>query len=200
MKTASQFYGLLFIPLESRRLSNGVYSIRLLDKSLKGVEIFFETHEHDIIMGGGWNDEKFLFLCPEVVIEILGVLERDKRILFPMDDQGGKEYLLNALQTCLIDLFETHSMGRHSKMDHDPHHARKATFQDEPFKCLLMVMGQFQGRDAPQRPSHDPEVRSKISFGELDSDLFKDGMGILNKVSEGWDPVASTITSVVGDD
>jgi hypothetical protein len=63
-----------------------------------------------------------------------------------------------------------------------------------------MVVGQFQGRDTSQRPSHDPEVRSKISFGELGSDLFEDGMGILNKVSEGRDPAASTITSVIGDD
>jgi hypothetical protein len=107
--------------------------IRLLDKSLKGVEIFFETHEHDIIMGGGWNDEKFLLFCPEVVIKICGVLERDEPILFPMDDQGGKKDLLNTLQTCLIDLFETHSMRRHSQMDHDPHHAWKAAFKDEPF-------------------------------------------------------------------
>jgi hypothetical protein len=79
--------------------------IRFLDKSLKGVEIFFETHEHDIIMGSGWNDEKFLLLCSEMVIEISGVLERDERILFPMEDQGRKAYLLNTLQTCLINLF-----------------------------------------------------------------------------------------------
>jgi hypothetical protein len=167
---------------------------------LKGVEIFFETHEHDIVMGGGWNDEKFLLLCPEGLIEISGVLERHEPILFPMNDQGGKEYFLNTLQTCLIDLFETHSISRHSKMDHDPHHARKATFQDEPFQCLLMVIGQFQGRDTSQRPSHDPEVRPKISFGELGSDLFEDGMGILNKVSEGRDPAAGTIPSVIGND
>jgi len=63
-----------------------------------------------------------------------------------------------------------------------------------------MGIGQFQGRDTSQRSSHDPEVRSKISFGELGSDLFEDGMGILNEVSEGWDPAASTITSVIGDD
>jgi hypothetical protein len=79
--------------------------IRLLDKSLKGVEIFFETHEHDIVMGSGWNDEKFLLLRPEVVIEISGVLEWDEPILFPMDDQGRKEDLPNTLQTYLIDLF-----------------------------------------------------------------------------------------------
>jgi len=72
-------------------------SIRLLDKSLKGVEIFLETHEHDIVMGSGRNDEKFLLLCPEVMIEVSGVLERDEPILFPMDDQGRKEYLLNTL-------------------------------------------------------------------------------------------------------
>jgi hypothetical protein len=76
---------------------NTFYAIRLLDKSLKGAEIFFETHEHDIIMGSGRNGEKFLLLCPEVVIEVPGVLERDEPILFPMDDQGGKEYLLKML-------------------------------------------------------------------------------------------------------
>jgi hypothetical protein len=187
-------------PLESRRLSNRVYSIRLLDKPLKGVEIFVETHEQDVVMGCRWDDEKFLLLCPEVVIKVSGVLEWDEPILFPMDDQGRKEYLLNALQTCLIDLFKTHSMGRHSKMDHDPHHTGKTTFQDEPFQCLLMVIGQFQGRDTSQRPSHDPEVPSEISSGELGSDLFEDGMGILSKVGEGRDPAASTIPPVIGND
>ena len=60
--------------------------IRLLGESLKGVEIFFKTHEHDVVMGGGWNDEKFLLLCPKVVIEVSGVLERNEPILFSMDD------------------------------------------------------------------------------------------------------------------
>jgi hypothetical protein len=63
-----------------------------------------------------------------------------------------------------------------------------------------MVIGQFQGRDTSQRPSHDPEVCPKISLGELGSDLFEDGMGILNKVSEGRDPAANPITSVIGND
>jgi hypothetical protein len=63
-----------------------------------------------------------------------------------------------------------------------------------------MVIGQFQGRDASQRPPHDPEVRSKISSGKLGSDLFEDSMGVLSKVGKGRDPAADTITSVIGDD
>ena len=90
--------------------------------------------------------------------------------------------------------------GGYSEMGDDPHDARKPAFDDEPLYPILMFVGQFQGRDASQRPSHDPEILSKVSPGELGYDLFQNDMAILNEVREGGNPAAGSITPVIGND
>jgi hypothetical protein len=72
---------------------------------LKGAEILLEANQHDVVVGGGRNDEEFLFLCSEMLMDIFRILKRDEAILFAMNDQRGEEYLFNPLQTFLINPF-----------------------------------------------------------------------------------------------
>jgi hypothetical protein len=167
---------------------------------LNGFEIVHETDDHDIIMGSGRNDEKFLLPGSKMLIDIFRIFKRDKAILFTMNDQGGEEYLFDPLQTSLINLFKSHPLSRYSKMKHDPHHTGKTTLNEESLDLFLMVIGQLQGGDTSQRPSHHPQVFSQVSSGKLLSDFFEDGMGILNQIGEGRGPRAGSITPVISND
>jgi hypothetical protein len=166
----------------------------------KGFEIILEPNPHDVVVGRGRDDEKFLFFASEMPIDLPGIFKRDEAIPLTVNDQGGEEYFFDPLETFLIYFSQIHGLYGCPKMEQDPHHTGKATLDNEPLHLFLIMVGQFQGRDASQRPPHHPQVFSQASSGELPSDLFKDHTRILNEIGEGGGSAAGSITPVIGYD
>ena len=59
------------------------------------------------------------------------------------------------------------------------------------------MIGQLQSGDTSQRPSHDPQIFSKIFYGELLSYLFKNNVGILSEIGESGNPAAYSVAPVI---
>ena len=167
---------------------------------MNGFEIIIEANPHDIIMGSGRDDEKLFFFGSKMPIDLPRIFKRNEAIPFTMDDQGGKEYLLDPLETLMVNLFESRDLYGNSQMRDDPHDTGKTALKDESLHLFLIVIGQFQTGDTSKGPSHDPQILSQISSGDLLPDLSEDDMRILGEIGEGRGSSAGSITPVIGHD
>lgn len=129
-----------------------------------------------------WNNEKLFPFCSQMAIQVFAFFERDKRIVFAMDDERGDVNLFDHLHAFPVDPFQWRAMDRYPEMLDDPDHTGKTTLDDKAPKIVLVSIAKLDCGDASERSSHDPQALIAIPLQEFFSDGLVNLMSILYKV------------------
>ena len=67
-----------------------------------------------------------------------------------------------------------------------------------PLMACLMLRRQFERRDTPEGPPHDPQVTPETPSCQFIRHGLEQDIGIVNKIRQCWNPAAHSIPSVIG--
>ena len=149
---------------------------------LDGSHIRFQAADHQVVVARMGNEEAPLSGGAREGVKGPSLFNGDDLVLFPVNDQGGDRDLPDLQVVSEADsIGDVPEQVRHAQSSQLVPGTREPALHDQPFKPVLIVEGNLDGRRASQGPAHDEETARIAAILQKRDKPVKGRMGVADK-------------------